>query len=37
VLDFVEITPEIFHREENVGGVAQLVPERSSRLSHCPV
>jgi uncharacterized protein (UPF0276 family) len=28
VLDFVEITPEIFHREENVGGVAQLVPER---------
>jgi uncharacterized protein len=27
VLDFVEITPEIFHREENVGGVVQLVPE----------
>ena len=28
VVDFVEITPEIFHREENVGGVVQLVPER---------
>jgi uncharacterized protein len=28
LLDFVEITPEIFHREETVGGETQLVPNR---------
>ncbi len=29
LLDFVEITPEIFHREEIRGGVARLVPDPS--------
>ena len=27
LLDFVEVTPEIFHREENVQGCIQLVPD----------
>jgi uncharacterized protein len=27
LLDFVEITPEVFHREENVRGRIQLVPQ----------
>jgi uncharacterized protein (UPF0276 family) len=29
LLDFVEITPEIFHREAIIGGVPHLVPERA--------
>ncbi len=28
LLDFVEISPEVFHREENIGGAVQLVPDR---------
>jgi hypothetical protein len=28
LLDFVEITPELFHREENIRGRVQLVPDR---------
>jgi len=27
LLDFVEVTPEIFHREENIQGCIQLVPD----------
>ncbi len=27
LLDFIEVTPEIFHREENVQGSIQLVPD----------
>jgi uncharacterized protein (UPF0276 family) len=28
ILDFVEITPEIFHRQENIEGRVRLVPDR---------
>jgi uncharacterized protein (UPF0276 family) len=28
LLDFVEVTPEIFHYEKNVEGCIQLVPDR---------
>jgi uncharacterized protein len=28
LLDFVEVTPEVFHHEENVRGCIQLVPDR---------
>src|SRR6516164_6426710 len=28
LLDFVEVTPEVFHHEENVQGCIQLVPDR---------
>jgi uncharacterized protein len=28
LLDFVEVTPEVFHREENIRGSIQLVPDR---------
>jgi uncharacterized protein len=30
LLDFVEITPEVYHREESLGGRAELVPERKA-------
>lgn len=28
LLDFIEVTPEVYHRTENIGGCIQLVPER---------
>ncbi len=43
LLDFVEITPELFHREEHAGELVQLVPDRKlldaaqRRCSHFPV
>ena len=30
LLDFVEVTPEVFHREENVRGRVQMVPDRAA-------